>query len=222
MINLKKANILFLLKIMSISQIKKEDLIDIDENKPIEEQELKEEKESDAPQQSYPVSVPRKNIRELTEEERQFLIKEAKEGKENELYKVTFCKNGVVKIVKRKEKKPSVSQKFIKENTDSRVQGLKTSTLSNEQLLMEHVINLEAQFATLKEKHKKLKKSYKQLSKDIYIDEDEISTPVTNHEVNKVVQEETPPQIEQVQPQTRFPKMKASGWRQKMMNNLGY
>ena len=208
------------MKLMSIPEIKKEDLIDTDENKPIEEQESIQEKEPATQPQQESMSIPRKNIRELTEEERKFLITEAKEGKENELYKVTFCKNGTVKITKRKEKKPSVSQKFLKENTETHLPELKMSPLSNEQLLMEHVINLEAQFATLKQKHKKLKKSYKQLSRDIYIDDEEIATPATNIEEDKVLHEE--PVHEQEQIQSRLPKMKASGWRQRMINNLSY
>ena len=171
------------------AEIRKEDLIDTSENKAIEDQESVQESKDEITieptQKQEPYRVPKKNIRELTNDEREFLVKEARQGINNEFYKVTFCKNGCTKITKKKPQKM---------------------------------------------KHKKLKKSYKQLHHDIYIDDEEIGTtpepsqiqeesksePIheTNHETN----------YEQSQSfsQSRIPRMKASGWRQKMINNLGY
>ena len=213
------------------TEIRKEDLIDISENKPIEENEQdidQEEQPAPAPaQRQEPYRVPRKNIRELTNEEREYLIKEARQGINNEFYKVTFCKNGCTKITKKKPQKLSVSQKLIKDNNDKASES-RVSHLSNEQLLFEHVINLESQLAALKQKQKKLKKSYKQLSQDIYVDDEEIGTtpePSQIQEEPKPVQQiQREPVQEQQQPRTQLslPKMRASGWRQRMINNLGY
>ena len=211
------------------AEFRKEDLIDTSENKAIEDQELiQEPTQEETPVQTQvqePYRVPRKNIRELSNEEREFLVKEARQGINNEFYKVTFCKNGCTKITKKKPQKMTVSQKLIKDSGD-RAPESKVSRLSNEQLLFEHVINLESQFATLKEKHKKLKKSYKQLHHDIYIDDEDIGTAP---EPSQIQEEPKPEPIQepiQEQPklftQTHIPKMKASGWRQKMINNLGY
>ena len=213
------------------TEIRKEDLIDISENKPIEEneQDIEQEEQSATAQvqRQEPYRVPRKNIRELTNEEREYLIKEARQGINNEFYKVTFCKNGCTKITKKKPQKLSVSQKLIKDSGDKAPES-RVSHLSNEQLLFEHVINLESQLAALKQKQKKLKKSYKQLSQDIYVDDEEIgSTP----EPSQIIEEPKPVQqvpLEQVQEQQQsrtqlsLPKMRASGWRQRMINNLGY
>ena len=215
------------------AEIRKEDLIDTSENKAIEDQESVQESKDEITieptQKQEPYRVPKKNIRELTNDEREFLVKEARQGINNEFYKVTFCKNGCTKITKKKPQKMSVSQKFIKDSGDKAPES-KLSRLSNEQLLFEHVINLESQFATLKEKHKKLKKSYKQLHHDIYIDDEDIGTTPEPSQIQEESKPEPIYETIQEQPQSssqsftqsRIPKMRASGWRQKMINNLGY
>ena len=43
---------------------------------------------------------------------------------------------------------------------------------TNEQLLFEHVINLESQIAVLRQKHKNLKRNYKQIYEDVYVDDE--------------------------------------------------
>ena len=214
-----------------MSEIRKEDLIDTSENKAIDDQELPPSQDSkdeiiiEPTQKQEPYRVPRKNIRELTNDEREFLVKEARQGINNEFYKVTFCKNGCTKITKKRPQKMTVSQKLIKDNGD-KVPESKLSRLSNEQLLFEHVINLESQFATLKEKHKKLKKSYKQLHHDIYIDDEDIGATPEPSQIQDDPKPEPVNETIQEQPQSftqsRLPKMRASGWRQRMINNLGY
>ena len=49
--------------------------------------------------------------------------------------------------------------------------------LSNEQLLMEHIIELNTQMNKLKNKQKKLKNKYKGIKRDLYVDVDENDEP---------------------------------------------
>ena len=66
---------------------------------------------------------------------------------------------------------------------------------------MEHVIDLEAKYATLYQKHKKLKKRTKELQEDIYLDENDgeetmikQTSPAKREEEQQEQQEEEPPQ----------------------------
>ncbi|KAH0797369.1 uncharacterized protein GO595_009690 [Histomonas meleagridis] len=79
-----------------------------------------------------------------------------------------FFKNGNARVTAKKSKTPTVSQKVIKNNNDGKVY------LSNDQLLMEHIIELNSRLDKLTGKHKKLKKKYHRLRDDIYIDAEEI------------------------------------------------
>ena len=123
------------------TEIRKEDLIDISENKPIEENEQDTEQEeqsaqaqNQSSQRQEPYRVPRKNIRELTNEEREYLIKEARQGINNEFYKVTFCKNGCTKITKKKPQKLSVSQKLISSSEATQSSKFRSPTMDTGQL----------------------------------------------------------------------------------------
>ena len=49
--------------------------------------------------------------------------------------------------------------------------------LSNEQLLMEHIFELNTQMNKLKNKQKKLKNKYKGIKRDLYVDVDENDEP---------------------------------------------
>ena len=107
----------------------------------------------------------KKKVKDLTTEERMVLINEAKNGIENPFFKVQFYKNGNSRIIKRKQPIQQTSEKIIK---------TKAPSLTTEQLLMEHVIGLESQLATMKQKQKKLKRKYNSLYQDIYVDVDEV------------------------------------------------
>lgn len=204
-----------------MTDIRKEDLIDVNDNKPIEEVETPDSKpqtEEQAIEEESIADIPLKNINKLTKDERNILIEQAKKGIENENYKVVFCKNGNTKITKRKQNQ-TISQQFINN---------KSSMLTNEQLLMEHVINLEAQIATMRQKQKRLKKSYKQMYQDVYIDDDatgyvEQQQPQQPQEINEQKQNDstnvdTSYGVEQ-QSRSHIPKMRTGGWRQRLINN---
>ena len=138
------------------------ELIDVQENKPRithdEEATISEE-----PKSSTQRRIPLKQVSKLTEDEKAYLIDLYRKGEEDDLYKVYFYKNGTHKIVKKKQ--------APKYNTAKRMLEAQKPTMTNEQILMEHVIDLETKFATLYQKHKKLKKNYKSLQDDIYYED---------------------------------------------------
>ena len=178
-----------------IENIKPEQLIDTSENKPIE---IEEGENKESPTLSKAKQIPLKNVKDLTKEERQTLINNAKNNTENDNYKVVFTKNGQPRITKKKPEKESTATKIIRENKG----------MTNEQLLFEHVINLESQLATLKQKHKNLKRNYKQIYQDVYIEEPEVEP-----------EPEPEPEIE-AEPNYQLnyqPKIKARGYRARLV-----
>ena len=200
---------------MSVQDIQPEQLIDTSENKPLEQE--PEQTPVQNVHDKMSAQVPPKNINQLTPEEKLTIINNAKNGIENDFYKVQFYKNGNSRIVKRKQPATSTSENIIKQ----RAPGLTT-----EQLLMEHVIGLESQLATLRQKQKRLKHNYKSLYQDIYVDEEEISqsnkinmTPINNalnpNTDNNDNQQESQPQVSPEFPQQNitFPQIKRNGWR---------
>ena len=219
-----------------MTDIRKEDLIDVNDNKPIEEGNEAVSEPNVPEHTEQPVEpavskqIPPKGVTKLTPEERNALIEEAKRGVENEFYKVSFCKNGATKITKRKQTKQSVAEKLI--SSAEQKPNIQPVSMSNEQLLFEHIINLESQMATLRQKHKRLKRSYKQMYQDVYIDEDETGSPVPVVETapdsneSRTSQWSEPQQDpqqgfeQQQQPMRTIPRMRNVSWRQKLMNTV--
>mgnify|MGYP000092017119 CR=1 FL=1 len=119
-----------------------------------------------------------KDVKKLTSEERKQIISNFKNGIDNEFYDVKTLKNGTTRIVKKKNKTQSLSNKLISSSKDNE-QFVKPERkyLSNEQLLMEHIIELNTQMNKLKNKQKKLKNKYKGIKRDLYVDVDENDEP---------------------------------------------
>mgnify|MGYP006908798264 CR=1 FL=1 len=159
--------------------------------------------------------IPRKKIPDLTEVERQQLITEAQQGIDNPYYEVRFFKNGSSRIVHRKQ---STAQRVIQEANDNQPAPPDYKRYyTDNQLLMEHVINLETSFNKLRSKHKALKKRYNELEGYLYNDDDEpkpqqqpkqvpAQTPVQAQPVREEVNEEPVQQqhIQQPIPQRRY------------------
>lgn len=113
-----------------------------------------------------------KDISKLTLEERAKIISDARNGIPSEHYDVIVLKNGNTRIVKKKIKTPSLSNRLINEQKQE-VNNSKKLYMSDNQLMMEHIIELNNQVNKLMTKQKKLKKKYKTLKYDIYEDVDE-------------------------------------------------
>ena len=112
------------------------------------------------------LTIARKKITELTSEEQQQLISDAQNGIDNPFYGVKFFKNGKTRIVLKPQ---STSQRIIQEaNVNQPVPSDFKRYYTDQQLLLEHVINLEAQYNKLHSKHKKLKKRYNELEGYLY------------------------------------------------------
>ena len=136
--------------------------------------------------------VDRKNVNQLTNEERELIVNNAKNGVEQPNYDVMFFKNGNYRIIKKKQHRQSVSQKIIEKQTP--IQSNTPSYYTDNQLLYEHIIELTSRMERLTAKHKKLKNRYKELQQDIYLDDND------NEPVNKNFDEENT-NNEPVQPQ---------------------
>ena len=219
-----------------MSTITPEQIIDISENKPVVDEQPQQTPSSDnclskANTTPTTIEIKANKVKDLTTEERLKLISDAKNGIDNPLFKVQFYKNGNSRIIKRKQPLDTTSERIIKQ---------RAPTLTTEQLLMEHVIGLESQLATLRQKQKKLKKNYKTLYQDVYVDDEELTqsnninnTPTTkalndmqdntvnNSEcLDNVEQQPQPSESSQLQQQNIFTTNKTRGWRARIANNL--
>ena len=117
--------------------------------------------------------VDRKQIVDLTDDEKALIVANAKNGLDQPHFSVKFFKNGKYRILKKKEQTPTVSQKIISSNAESTKQQEKKVFYSDNQLLFEHIIELNSKVDRLMQKHKKLKRKYQALQNDIYVDDDE-------------------------------------------------
>ena len=128
-------------------------------------------------------TVDAKNVGELTDDERAIIIANAKNGVEQPNFDVRFFNNGKFRIVRKKQKPPTISEKVVK--TQSIPVNEKKAYYTDNQLLFEHIIELNAKIDRLMSKHKKLKRKYQTLQNDIYIEDDEIES--TKHTVEEPI-----------------------------------
>ena len=108
--------------------------------------------------------ITAKRVCDLSKEDENWLVENAKKGNSHEFFEVMLFKNGNHRIKLKNGNKRSVAQKNIES---------KSGMMTNDQLLMEHVFDLEARLKVMEMKHKKLKKKYKGLKQDIYVDVDD-------------------------------------------------
>lgn len=158
-----------------------------------------------------PKFVEQKQVGELTEDERSLIIANARNGVDQPYFNVKFFKNGKIQITKKRKQTPTVSQKAIKNTPPSNTE--KKVYYSDNQLLFEHIIELNSKVDKLMAKHKKLKRRYQTLQNDIYVDEDDIKNDVVavdnNKELNTTKQNDT----EQEQEHVTFDKSIRRNWR---------
>ena len=145
--------------------------------------------------------IPAKRIDELTDEEKKILIENARAGIDNPYYNVKLYKNGTTRICK--SKKPTISQQAVS-NKGERLINSNTSDsrkvyMTDNQLIWEHVLELENKYNNLYRKHKKLKAKYN----DLYIEDEDIAQK-PQPEPQKQSEPEQPqkqPEHEQPQPE---------------------
>jgi hypothetical protein len=145
-------------------------IIDLNEKENIEPD--KDKQTAEKPKSTVKV-IPAKRIDELTDEEKKILIENARAGIDNPYYNVKLYKNGTTRICK--SKKPTISQQAVS-NKGERLINSNTSDsrkvyMTDNQLIWEHVLELENKYNNLYRKHKKLKAKYN----DLYIEDEDIA-----------------------------------------------
>ena len=120
-----------------------------------------------------------KPVKKLTKSERDKLVREYEDGVDNKYYKVMRMKNGQMRITKRTN--PLGDADTAHETVSNNIETRFGKRLTNDQLLLEHIIDLEKRYEVMRMKHKKLKKRYNKLEQDIFDSEsdDEIGSSVT-------------------------------------------
>ena len=160
----------------SETTVEKEIIIDLEDKDEVKNENISESvKEDQAKPKVARKIVDRKQIVDLTDDERAIIVNNARNGYDQPYYDVKLFKNGKYRIIKKKETAPSVAQKVI--TSTNTPEKEKKAYYSDNQLLFEHIIELNAKVDKLMTKHKKLKRKYQTLQNDIYADEDEISVP---------------------------------------------
>ena len=142
-------------------------------NKAINENDMKDDSSKD--KSTQPI-IENKAVNELSDIERAVIVANAKNGIDMPFFDVKFFGNGKYRIVKKKPVKPSTSQKVIKasvSNSPDIKDPDRKVYYTNDQLLMEHIIELNSKVDKLMTKHKKLKRKYQSLSADIYVEDNE-------------------------------------------------
>ena len=177
------------------TDIAPESIIDTSENKP------RETAKTYSPMPPEPIEhemvIQPKPVKYLSQAEKDYLINLYKEGGEHDNFKVQFCRNGVVKISTRKAPPKTVTEKIVERHS---AQG-KGGMLSTQDLLLEHVLDLENKVTKISMKHKKLKKKYKSICSDIYVDDDEASGIAPKPQTKQLREEQQTAPIPQPQTQ---------------------
>jgi hypothetical protein len=123
-------------------------------------------------------------VKNLTKAQRSKLIQDSEAGIENQYFKVQQMRNGTTRIVKRSNPLNNDAES-AERDINNRYTGKRLTT---EQLLLEHVLDLERKYEVMRQKHKRLKKRYNRLETDIY-DSDDEAMPLES--VSMPVQSET-------------------------------
>lgn len=144
------------------------------------------------------LNITRKKVNDLTEAERAQLIREAQEGIENDFFQVKLFKNGSTRICLRKQSKAQqVLADANEQQSSPATQSTSRRYYTDNQLLMEHIINLETSFNALKTKHKKLKKRYNELEGYLYNDDEQPQPTAPEEQPQPPIQPQQQPQQQQ-------------------------
>jgi hypothetical protein len=130
-------------------------------------------------------------INQLSDTEHKRIVKDLMSGKQYKYFELKYFKNGSVRLVRKKE--PSKRQ-VITERTKNEYPKNSFNDkvyMTDQQLLWEHVIEMNKEIERLRHKNKKRKQQVAELANDVYyVDEGEIEEAEV--EVEKEVEVETP------------------------------
>ena len=158
------------------------------------------------PQQAEPESIviekpqySTKSVKKLSKDERAMLMSKFEKHEEDPYFKVIRMADGGIRITKRKIPLNSDVREAQKIRAAA-IENKSKGHLTNEQLLMEHIIDIEARLETMRLKHKKLKKRYNELESNLY--EDVKDEPVG-------VKDEQQPEPQQPQQRSESPQQRS-------------
>ena len=211
-----------------MTETTEEIVLDLNEDKKEDKKDVKKEEDI----KPEPKIIPAKRIDELTDEERKIILENERAGIKNPYYNVKLFKNGNVRICK--AKKPTLSQQVISNNGEREIRNTNGNNgkvyMTDNQLMWEHIFELENKYNTLYTKHKKLKAKYN----DLYIEDEDLTfrqnsvyeqqNPVYEEQTQQPVYEEQtqqPVYEEQTQPPTQPPiyqNIKRNNWRSMLSN----
>ena len=138
-----------------------------------------------------------KPVKQLSKSERDRLIEDFEKGTENVYFKVNRLKNGGYRINKRSNPLVTDAVEATTRTADKISKKYDGKQLTTEQLLLEHMFELERKYEIMRMKHKKLKKRYNKLEDDIFESDDEQPFEPVEYEIEHEREREQP--IEQVQ-----------------------
>ena len=113
--------------------------------------------------------VPDKLVKDLTNDERTLLIKNYTDGVDNDNFNVKQLKNGNISITRKRSGKvktldDDVAKKVVNSN------GGKVGNMTNEQMMIQNLLEIERKLERERLKRKRLQKKYKKMKSDIYED----------------------------------------------------
>ena len=176
--------------------------------------------ESNVQEKTEEIIIPEKTVkpRKISKKQQRLnAIDDFKNGKSNKDFKVYPLKNGSFRVVKRENATVKNEEKV---ETKPEIMPVINQQYTNDQFLINHILELEKKFEKLRLKQKKLKKSHKKLKSDIYDDDSEpIDLNAISNEVDvkneEVVNEQTKiVEKPAVEPQpVRYNKSRKLSWR---------
>ena len=142
-----------------------------------------------------------KPVKQLSKSERDRLIEDFEKGTENVYFKVNRLKNGSYRINKRSNPLVTDATEAPAKTAENISKKYNGKQLTTEQLLLEHMFELERKYEIMRMKHKKLKKRYNKLEDDIFESDDEQPVEPVQYEVEPGLHSEREREqpIEQVQ-----------------------
>ena len=148
-------------------------------------------------------------VKQLSKAQRTKLIEAYENGSDNPYFKVNRLKNGSYRVTKRSNPLVTDAVEATTRTADKISKKFEGKRLTTEQLLLEHMFELERKCEVMRMKHKKLKKRYNKLENDLFDDssddelnvrevtaerpERDVEQPV--HEVNYAEPEPSEPAI---------------------------
>jgi hypothetical protein len=123
-------------------------------------------------------------INQLSEDDHKRIVKDLMNGKEYKHFELKHFKNGNVRLIRKKE--PSKIQEISERTKQANPKDQNKVYMTDQQLLWEHVIEMNKEIERLRHKNKKRKKEVGEIVNEMYynVDDDEDDEEQQNEENN--------------------------------------